>query len=299
MRLETLLAPLLLTLPLVSAHARIKYPTPIDAPSQDPSGNAYNAPLKADGSQFPCKGLHKSVNLSTVSKTNWQAGSNAYFEVLGNGIPGGEGALAAHSGGSCQASMSFDGGVTWKVLQSFEGGCPRGVTLGSNIAMDPNQKFEFAIPQDTQSGPALFAWSWIAVSGNRDEFYMDCAAVNISGGGSNKLQSFPDMYLGEMQIPGHIAPGECASTQGFAVVYPNPGPAPVKTQVAGIDFKAPTTGNCFAPGSVGGGNGGNNGNGGNSTSGNPPNPTPSGVTTLPSVRIDINGKQCKCTCEVP
>jgi len=122
---------------------------------------------------------------------------------------------------------------------------------------------------------------------------MNCAAVNISNGGSNTLQSFPDMYLGEMQIPGHINSGQCASTQGFALLYPNPGPAPVKTQVTGIDFKPPTPGNCFAPGSVGGGNGG--GNGGDKP---PTSPTPSGGATLPKIRIDINGKQCNCACEV-
>jgi hypothetical protein len=174
MRLEALLTSLVLILPCVSAHARIKYPTPLNAPPEDPSGNAYNAPLTADGSQFPCKGLHKSVDLKTAAKTTWQAGGQAYFEyvpphssstsfltahrVLGNVVPGAEGALAAHSGGSCQASISFDGGKTFKVLQSFEGGCPRGVVKGSNIATDPNQKFPFMIPKDTQSGPALFAW---------------------------------------------------------------------------------------------------------------------------------------------
>jgi hypothetical protein len=42
--------------------------------------------------------------------------------ILGQTIPGVEGPLAAHSGGSCQASISFDIGKTFKVLHSYEGG---------------------------------------------------------------------------------------------------------------------------------------------------------------------------------
>jgi hypothetical protein len=70
-----------------------------------------------------------------------------------------EGNLAAHSGGSCQASLSFDNGTTWKVLHSFIGGCPAGTKLNSNM-VDPkaSQVFEFNIPEGTKSGESLFAW---------------------------------------------------------------------------------------------------------------------------------------------
>ncbi|KAI5853536.1 hypothetical protein BZA05DRAFT_320918, partial [Tricharina praecox] len=211
---------------LVSAHARIKYPPPIGAPAEAPEANAYNAPLAADGSQFPCKGLHKSALLSTSATTKWTAGESAYFEILGHLIPGAEGALAAHSGGSCQASLSFDGGVTWKVLHSYIGGCPRGVPLGSNLSTDPDQRFNFVIPANTRAGPALFAWTWIAVTGNRDEFYMNCAKVEIQGGGGDggdMLEESPDMFLGDMNVQGHIGQGQCKSTPGAALRYPNPG----------------------------------------------------------------------------
>lgn len=80
---------------------------------------------------------------------------------------------------------------------------------------------------------------------------MDCAAVQIAGTGTNTLTDYPNMYVGEMNIPGQINPGECRSTAGTALLYPNPGPADRVTQttVQGIPFKAPTGGNCFAPGS--------------------------------------------------
>jgi hypothetical protein len=64
------------------AHGRIKYPRPINAPPDTPDGNAYNAPLKADGSEFPCKNLHKTISLydPALKKTKWQAGQPTYFE---------------------------------------------------------------------------------------------------------------------------------------------------------------------------------------------------------------------------
>lgn len=80
-----------------------------------------------------------------------------YSRILGHNSQGGEGSLAAHSGGSCQASLSFDDGETWKVLHSFQGGCPRGARLGSNMA-GSNQTFPFLVPENTKAGKALFSW---------------------------------------------------------------------------------------------------------------------------------------------
>lgn len=68
-----------------------------------------------------------------------------------------EGNLAAHSGGSCQASLSFDNGETWKVLHTYQGGCPRDVPLYSNFAGE-NQTFTFHVPEETRAGKALFSW---------------------------------------------------------------------------------------------------------------------------------------------
>lgn len=43
------------------------------------------------------------------------------------------------------------------MLHSFQGGCPRGVRLGSNMA-DKNQTFPFLVPENTRAGNALFSW---------------------------------------------------------------------------------------------------------------------------------------------
>lgn len=241
------LLPFSLFIALVAAHARLQYPPPIDGPAgTDPSGNYYNSPLAADGSDFPCKNKHKSIT-STTPVTTWAAGDGVGFALVPNGPGGGEGSMAAHSGGSCQASMSFDGGATWKALHSFQGGCPRGVPLNSNIA-GPDQHFNFTLPANTRAGDGVFAWTWTAVTGNRNEFYMNCAAMKITGNGDSTLDDFPDMYVGDMTLPGQIPDGACRSTAGTALQYPNPGTALTVTTVQGIPFKLPSDGQCFIKG---------------------------------------------------
>ncbi|CAM4831415.1 unnamed protein product [Rotaria magnacalcarata] len=236
---------LLSLISLVTAHARIRYPRPLAAPVETPAGNHYNGPLRPDGSDFPCKGLHKRADVDKTPSVTWKAGQQTYFEILGHGPGGGEGNLAAHSGGSCQASISFDNGETWKVLHSFQGGCPRDVQLGSNMA-GKNQTFLFQIPEQTRAGNALFSWSWVAVTGNRNEYFQNCASVRIDGPGTSTLDDFPDMFVGDMSLTGHIGPGECRSTAGFSLEYPNSGRALTVTAVGRISFKKPTNGKCFA-----------------------------------------------------
>ena len=104
------------------------------------------------------------------------------------------------------------------------------------------------------------------MSGNRNEFYqsmrwkmyfyslvlkwiiccLDCAYVRITGSGTSTLDDLPDMFVGDMTIAGHIGPGECRSSAGYALDYPNPGNARTVTQVVNIPFKKPTGGKCYA-----------------------------------------------------
>lgn len=65
-------------------------------------------------------------------------------------------AVAAHNGGSCQVSISYDFGKTFKTLRSFIGDCPRGAV--ENQLKTNNQTFEFWIPSETLGGSVLFAW---------------------------------------------------------------------------------------------------------------------------------------------
>ena len=68
---------------IVSAHARIKYPKPLGAPPETESANIpNNSPIKGDGSDFPCKGMHRGINLATEKKTVFKAGNQEYFEQV-------------------------------------------------------------------------------------------------------------------------------------------------------------------------------------------------------------------------
>ena len=125
----------------------------------------------------------------------------------------------------------------------------------------------------------------MTVSGKPSDFYMNCAPVAITGSGTSTLDSFPDMFLGEMQIAGGPGPGQCSSTAMTALEYPDPGSnnCVTKDEVPGIPFKSPTPGNCHAPGSKGeqGGAGGDGGTGGD---GGAAGPSPSAPGNAPPPR---------------
>lgn len=83
--------------------------------------------------------------------------------------------IGNHWGGSCQVGFSVDNGTTFQVATSYEGNCPN--RNGGNGA--DGQNFNFTVPKDMPSGQAIFAWMWF----NREqEFNMNCAVVNITGG---------------------------------------------------------------------------------------------------------------------
>ncbi|OBT50199.1 hypothetical protein VE04_08804 [Pseudogymnoascus sp. 24MN13] len=94
------------------------------------------------------------------SGASWAAGSEQKFTIVGG---------APHDGGSCQASLSFDSGKTFKAIHSYIGNCP----------LVPDYKF--TVPADAKAGPAVFAWTWFNKVGNR-EMYMNCASVTITAG---------------------------------------------------------------------------------------------------------------------
>lgn len=72
----------------------------------------------------------------------------------------------------------------------------------------------------------------------------------IEGSGTNTLDDFPDMFVGDMTIAGHIGPGECRSSSRAALEYPNPGKALTISEVQNIPFKKPTDGKCYSKATV-------------------------------------------------
>ncbi|PWW71881.1 Lytic polysaccharide monooxygenase, partial [Tuber magnatum] len=111
---------------------------------------------------------------------------------------------AVHGGGSCQASISEDGGKTFRVIRSYVGGCP---AVGKS--------FEFVVPKEAKSGDALFAWTWFNNVGNR-EMYMNCAAVTISDGGSKGLSHLPEIFQANLG-------SGCETVPGKDLLFPAPG----------------------------------------------------------------------------
>jgi hypothetical protein len=69
---------------------------------------------------------------------------------------------AAHGGGSCQVSFSFDQASSWTVIQSWEGNCPR-VRKGQEGQItntyDVNQDYTFTVPKGLPTCERMIA-SW-------------------------------------------------------------------------------------------------------------------------------------------
>jgi hypothetical protein len=194
---------------LASAHMEITWPPVYRSkhnPKTPPADIDYNmvAPLDPSGANYPCKGYHTGAEAKESTAT-FAPGGDYNFTVAGG---------ASHGGGSCQVSLSYDGGNTFKVIQSIIGGCPAGP--GS---------FPFKIPADAPEGNAIWAWTWNNKIGNR-ELYMNCATVTIGGGGakrdvearqSTSFDSRPDILVA------NVGNG-CSVPEGIDVEYPNPGP---------------------------------------------------------------------------
>lgn len=181
--------------------------------------DSINSPLNPDGSNFPCKGYHLDVAANkpgSESVADWAPGSTQKVTFGPGGAP--------HAGGSCQVSLSVDGGETFKVVRSFMGGCPAVADNNGEASLVP--ELPFTVPKDTPAGSAIFSWSWQNRVGNR-EMYMNCAHVTITseGAGSEELafDQRPDVFKANL---GTVSDG-CTTEEGTDVEYPEPGPDPV------------------------------------------------------------------------
>jgi hypothetical protein len=219
-----------------SAHFMINSPTPIAA-------SAIKDPLSADGSNFPCHG----ADLSTGTVTTLAVGADTplKFELAGGAN------TAVHGGGSCQLSLTYETDATklkdpasWKVIQSFVGGCPTNAMGNLPTAVEcpasaPNcvNNFSFKIPTEAQNGAAVLAWTWFNNVGNR-EMYMNCAKVSITGG-SNQLSSLPSMMVANL-----AGINQCTTTEDFNTDFPNPGNYVQKAATLNYPLKAPGGSGC-------------------------------------------------------
>lgn len=218
---------LLIALPPALCHVEMTWPYSLRSklnPSTPENLIDYSmkAPLSASGSNYPCKGYHN--DLYQVPTATYDAGSTYNITLDGS---------ATHGGGSCQLSLSYDQGKTFRVIKSMIGNCPN------------EKSYDFTIPAYAPSGEAIFAWSWQNRIGNR-EFYMDCAVVQVQGSQGKRQDSYdnvdslPAIWKADLQ-----SVNDCTTVEGESPVYPHPGPDVEYGD--GLDSSSPPTpGNCDA-----------------------------------------------------
>lgn len=203
---ETLAAAVLGLAAVAHGHMEMKSPPPFRSKYNPNSGSdidySMTSPLSASGSDFPCKGYQKLLGTAEgKSVVTWAPGGAYGFTITGS---------ANHGGGSCQASLSYDKGQTWKVIHSYIGGCPP----------QQDSNWNFTVPSDAPAGDALFAWTWFNNIGNR-EMYMNCAAVTIAAGkkrsASTPFASRPVLFVA------NVGDNIC-TYEGKDVEFPQPGP---------------------------------------------------------------------------
>lgn len=218
------------------AHAHMIMMNPV------PFGNPNSSPLAADGSDFPCK----NVAYTATTKNDWAVGSKQNLTLMGS---------ATHSGGSCQISVTTDKAPNkqsvWKVIHSFEGGCPVPPETGGNFGDEPGKKnnapFFYTIPPELPSGDLVMSWSWFNKEGN-PEMYQNCGPVTVTGGASDttEFDKLPDM------AKANIGMGTCDTPRMVDYLFENPGKYVTRAQPSRGGF-APLCGgaaggNAGAPG---------------------------------------------------
>lgn len=244
----------------VAAHMEMKYPAPVFSQFNDFNGgnilNTYTAPMSGRD-QFPCRDASVLQAIGTEAGTavdSWAQGSAQSITITGG---------AFHGGGSCQFSLSYDQGSTFKVIKSYIGNCP---------STNGDSSYDITVPNDAPSGEAVFAWSWFNKIGNR-EMYMNCAIVNIGGSSKREVKSEenvkraaafslrPNIFVANID-----GASGCRTQEMIDVDFPNPGDEVERnTEVPGLyidEASCADSGNTGAgtPGPAGDDSGNDSGN---------------------------------------
>lgn len=133
---------LLALLSVANAHMKMSSPVPFNVANLD------NSPLKADGSDFPCKASPDNPSSYSISAMN-NLPVNQPIALTFEGS-------AVHGGGTCEISISMDSEPTkdsvFKVIQVFQGAsCPS--PTGGGLT--------FNLPEELgNAANATLAWSW-------------------------------------------------------------------------------------------------------------------------------------------
>ncbi|KAK8109262.1 hypothetical protein PG984_015063 [Apiospora sp. TS-2023a] len=253
-----------------SGHIIMKSPAPI--------GNPDNSPLSSDGSNFPCKVTGDPATFYAKGEvTKVQAGAKQSLTFTGS---------AVHGGGSCQLAITTDkqpsASTQWSVIQSIEGGCP------SKDGNGPSE-YDFTIPDSVPSGDYIFAWTWISKMSGGPEYYMNCAKLQVEGGGNKRsidtrAEDMPNLFVANL-----ASVNTCKSREGGSsvdVLFPVPGPNVIKPGSSNTFSKA-IGDQCFpkggsAKGLLAGGNAPSNGGGDSAPAPSAPAVTSSAAAAKPT-----------------
>jgi hypothetical protein len=190
------------------AHLKVMEPEPYGKDTLN------NSPLAADGSDFPCKLRPGAFEIS--GEATYRIGDDQVLKLKGS---------ITHGGGSCQISLTEDRVPTkdseWKVIKSFEGGCPANVDgqLAGGADSDNSLHLDFRIPEGIAPGQYTLAWTWFNRIGNR-EMYMNCAPITVIGNNQSVMAgesntSFPPLFIANIN--------GCKTTERVAIRFPEPG----------------------------------------------------------------------------
>ncbi|KAJ2723527.1 hypothetical protein GGI07_002565 [Coemansia sp. Benny D115] len=282
---------------LVAGHVSIINPCPRYSPvgencpalpageSMDTGEKAINAPISSvtlGGTAMPL--CRHTTPYATPSAT-WTAGQSVTIKFNPS--------AAIHSGGNCEFSISYDNGKTFAVIHQelrycFLSSKPSGLTNTASVL-----SYTFNLPADLPSSDkAVFAWSWVNASGNR-EFYMNCADVAIKGGSSSSYTG-KEMtianYPGYPTIPefnGNYETGMEHYTNAKNITVSPSGGASYPANPPASEAPSPSTAySSAAPENSGNGSGNGSGSGSGNGSGNgaytstaPATSTPTSYTT--------------------
>ncbi|KAF9425258.1 hypothetical protein BGZ94_007693 [Podila epigama] len=98
---------------------------------------------------------------------------------------------ARHGGGTCEFSLSYDGGKTFRLIGRYTKSCP-----------DAYYQWPVRIPKDvpscTTKNKCLFVWSWTA--NVLPQYYHNCADIRLTGKQGGKL---PKKGIAIVDFKGH------------------------------------------------------------------------------------------------
>ncbi|KAI8318876.1 hypothetical protein GQ54DRAFT_320858 [Martensiomyces pterosporus] len=118
-----------------------------------------------------------------------------------------------HEGGHCEFSISYDGGTTFVVLSQQLKYCFYNGPANTDTPSVLN--YNVPLPANLPGSPrAVFAWTWVNASGNR-EFYMNCADVAIVG----PAGSFTGKQMTILNYPGYPVIPEFLGNYNTGIQY--------------------------------------------------------------------------------